>query len=722
VSNISLLFALALWAVLCVGAGTLVSYRLLAHAPVVERLAFRFILGLAAVPTVVIVLHEVFGLRYHPLTVVIVGTGGLVAAAIERRRAGPPADHDHPIRRLDSAIVLTIAAAAAVTAYVGAIQYPTFDGRDPWGHALGIAFVEQTGSLRQADPTWPVIHYVDGYPPLYDILMAFPCEVAGSINHPLKAANAVVVGLATLALWLAARRLTGNEDLAVLASLLYVALPGNLTRQAWGHGIAVVFFLAGVACMAELRRSWRWLLPGAFLFGGALLAAPTQGLKVGVLLASSAAVALTVQPSWAKRIALTGIAALLVAGFWFGPLVARVGVSPQRLLDNMDHPLLRRTQQRWAATADPDAGMAAALRGSQFRRYGLDDFLFFRPHLVLEPWRGTKIINSIVPEGLGVAVTLLVAGFLLAALGRWPDRQAWSGWRRILAVWLVLVVLGLMGAATGLTFYVWRFWLLLCPLACLAAADALLVLRDRAASSAIARVALWLVGVGAAVNVALAAITDVQSGAWRFWGFAPWFLLVPLAVGTWLVRAAKRWRVAAGVAAVAVAAIAGAHVAIAAPARVRALTVFVEPLVFADRVELEGYLRLFELTKPGDAVLPLSGGDRAEVVVGLDRVCRPWGRGEMALERSLASGRCPPPAKELVDRVAGLGYTYLVLDPSLRRDLDQHCPDLDAFRRLAVGLAEAPGVELVASVPDPQVPSTSRWVLYRLPPATSADH
>ena len=722
VSNIPLLLVLALWAVVCVGAGTLVSYRLLARAPVLERLGIRFILGLAVAPIVVIVLHEVFGLRYHFLTIVVVGIGGLALAVVEMRRGTLPGEEDRPARRFDSLVVLTIASASAVTAYSGAVRYPTFDGRDPWGHALGIAFVEQTGSLRQADPTWPVVHYVDGYPPLYDVLMAFPCQVAGSINHPLKAASAVVVGLATLALWVAARRLTKNDDLAVLASLLYAALPGNLTRQAWGHGVAVVFFLAGVACMAELRRSLRWALPGAVLFGGALLAAPTKGLKAGLLLAVAAAVALSLQASWAKRIALTCMAAVLVTSFWFIPLVARVGPSPRRLLDNMDHPQLRRTQQRWAATADPAAGMAAALRGSQYRRFGLDDFLFFRPHLILENWRGAKIINSIVPEGLGVGVTLLGAGFLLAGVGRWPDRQSWAGWRRILATWLVVVFMGLMGATTGLNFYVWRFWLLLCPLACLAAADALLVLSDRAASSWKASVVLWLVGVGTAVDLVLAVVTDVQSAAWRFWLLAPWFLLVPLAAGVWLVGAARRWRPAAGTAAVVVAVIAGAHVAVAAPARVRALTVFVEPLVFADRIELEGYLRLLELTEAGDAVLPLSGGDRAEVVVGLDRLCRPWGRGEMALERSLSSRGCAPTAAELAAKVASLGYQYLVLDPSLRRILDEHCPDPEAFRRLAVGLAEAPGVQLVASVPDPKVPSTSRWILYRLSPTDSSRH
>ena len=165
--DVSVVLAVAIWAVLAVGAGTLVSYRLLARAPVLERLGIRLILGLAVAPILVIVLHEVFGLSYHPLAMAAIGIAGLLLAGIERRQRVPPVEEDHSSRRLDSVIVLMIAAASAVTAYTGAIRYPTFDGRDPWGHALGIAFVEQTGSLRQTDPTWPVVHYVDGYPPLY---------------------------------------------------------------------------------------------------------------------------------------------------------------------------------------------------------------------------------------------------------------------------------------------------------------------------------------------------------------------------------------------------------------------------------------------------------------------------------------------------------------------------------------------------------------------------
>jgi hypothetical protein len=113
-------------------------------------------------------------------------------------------------------------------------------------------------------------------------------------------------------------------------------------------------------------------------------------------------------------------------------------------------------------------------------------------------------------------------------------------------------------------------------------------------------------------------------------------------------------------------------------------------------------------------VFTLSGGDRAEIVVGLDRVCRPWGAGEEAIERSLYTTGCPPPAAELVDRVAALGYEFIVLDPSLSRMLETRCSQPDAYRRLALALSAMPGVELVASVPQPQVPSATRWALFRI--------
>jgi len=703
--------AVVVWVASAVGIGTVLSYRMLQDGPWLERLGLRAVLGMAAGPLVMIAAFELFGLRSRPWLFLVAGAFGLVLSLVERRRGQRSVASG---RRLDSVVILVVALACGLTSWAGATRSALFEGRDPWGHALGVAYILDTGMLRQADPSWPVAHYVDGYPPLFDVLLAVPSGLAGSIAHPLMAATAVIVGLAVVALWSAARRLSGSDETAMVAALLYAALPSNLTRQVWSHGLAVVFFLAAAGCFAGLRRSRRWLWPGGCLVAGALLAAPTQGIKIAVLMAAGTAVASVADRTWARRGVAMLIAAGLFAAVWYVPLAARTGVAPSRLVDAMDHPQLRRSGMRWQPGGDPSAGLRAALRGSHHRVYDLDDFLFFRPHLVLEPWRGVKSINKIAPEGLGVPLTLLTAGFLLAwALG-WPDRGAWRGWRALLGVWLALVVLGLLGPLLGVSFYVWRFWLLLCPLASLAAADALVVLRNRASASRAVTSFLVVVAAGTAAQLVLAVVTDVRSGAWRFLPASPWFVAVPLVALAWLASAAVRWRSAGGGAAVAVAAIAAAHVLVAAPARARVLTVPVEPLVFADRIELEGYAALRRLTEPGAKVLPLSGGDRAEIVVGLDRVARPWGAGEIALERSIMGAGCPPQAEEIANAARRLGYRFLVLDPSLRRHLDSACTDGDAFRTLALGLATTPGVALVASIPPAEVPSTSRWVLYRV--------
>jgi hypothetical protein len=109
-----------------------------------------------------------------------------------------------------------------------------------------------------------------------------------------------------------------------------------------------------------------------------------------------------------------------------------------------------------------------------------------------------------------------------------------------------------------------------------------------------------------------------------------------------------------------------AHVLIASPIRLRALTRFVEPLGYASELEYHGYLAMLERTRPGDRVLPLSLSDRAAFVVGLDRRCEPWSAAERSLERDLDR----PEALAALSRfLREHGYAYVVADPTFEARL-----------------------------------------------------
>jgi hypothetical protein len=232
--------------------------------------------------------------------------------------------------------------------------------------------------------------------------------------------------------------------------------------------------------------------------------------------------------------------------------------------------------------------------------------------------------------------------------------------------------------------------------------------------SHVSRGARWAVGAAAVLGGAqlvLAVVTDTAAGIWRFWLLNPLFVVVAATAaawaGRWLIRTTRPIpRLTAVVVLM--------HVLIAAPARLRALTVQVKSRVFAGPEEALGYLKIPEVTPKGASIFPLSGGDRYAALVGLDRVCRPWDRRWLEIEQELAANPCSVSPGDLVRRLRALDVDYVVVDPSFRRSQFLHCQDPRQFRATVVGLLRVPGTSLVLSVPPPGEPSDTRVVVLEI--------
>jgi len=628
---------------LLVGAGELAGIPPSATPSPLGAIAFRCVVGLAVLPGAPIALHELLGMRVRADTAVAIGSAGLVLLFLRYRRSRPKLERDE-------LVLLLLAAGIGFACLKGSLLSPTFLGRDPWPHALGIRYVADVGSLRQPDPSWPTIQYVDAYPPLFDVLLSVPVTLAGSLNLPVKAFNAFLTGLGVLAFHLLATRLLDGRR-AVVATLFYAALPGNLSRHVWGHSVALILLFGGLAAALEARADRRWVWPGALCLGGALLAAPSQGIVNGTLLILLLAVGARASREWGKRLLATGVLALLVASVWFAGVVRRYGTDPVAITAAMQAPELRRSGATVEAIRSGAADPGAPFAGGAPRRYGLDDLLTFRPYRFVLEALGEKSMDDVVPEGIGVpaaVLTLLFGGLLVAGRAGGPERQA-------LALWLVAALAGLLGPWFGLRFFPWRFWLTLAPLVCLAAADALVWLAERGPAPSRARTAaLAAVGTLLLVDVALAVRSDAApDGLWRYLPRNPAFLALPIAAGLWLTERRPGRALVGGVVA--------AHLLVAGPARLRSLTRYVPPQAFFDVDEHRGYLELLRVTPQGAAVYPLSGGKRFEVLVGLDRTVRPYRSDELDFERRVDGLSTP----EVVAWLRAHRYRYVVLDPTL---------------------------------------------------------
>lgn len=708
------------YGVMLVACGGLVTRRVFPRSSTLfERLAIRCILGTAVLPIVVIAGHELFGVKVRFGVALMVSIcGGVVVLGDERRRwnAGPL--RWQQVGGGNELLVGLLSLGVALSCFVGAARYPMFEGRDPWGHLLGVRYVIETGSLRQPFADWPLLHYIDGYPPLYDVFLALPSSLAHSLNLSAKASNAMLVGLVNVAVFLLVRRLSRSSTMAMMATAVLVVLPGSLTRQIWGHSLAILLTFTGLLGAVRCRASPRWIVPTAVAFGGALLAAPTQGIKAGVLLLATAAVSVVISRRWAGRLVVAGSLALLLAMVWFLPLLVRVGVSPRAVFSSMDHPTLRRMDVRWEREEGSRLqGLGSALLGSGHSDINLDDFLFFRPFDFMRRWFPDKALGNVVPQGFGAAVSALVGLFLLSTPWRWRRHGRWRlrpSWRDLLLAWLAVTLLGVLGRHLGVGFYVWRFWMLLCPVVAMVAAERLVTLGRAWPSNAAARVALLGVMIVAIAHAVICFAFPGEPLLWKFFRLNSPFLLVVLAIVLWLGLAHAGSRLGLANRAFAVVAVTlVAHVLVATPVRLRALTAFVKPSIFLDPIEYTGYAGLLEKTPPGAMVFPLSDDDHSSAVIALDRVCRPWNRPEQALRRRMLVDHSPPSPHELVVWLKAHGFSYAIADPSFGRLLVTWL-GRDAAQNYLRDLVGDPGVQLILSATSEPPRRPSRFYLLRI--------
>jgi len=645
-----------------------------------QRWVLRLVLGLGLLPLLQLAAHELFGLRARPGLALAVGGSGLALAAWQEwrwRAHSAPTSADLPL-------ALVLALGLLFSALSGLLARPGFEGLDPWGHAFGAAYLADVGVLRQPDPAFPLLHYVDAYPPLYDLLLALPVALLGVVAPAVKGVAALLVAVAPLALGLLARSLWGDGRSAALACVLFALLPSAVPRHVWGHSLAVVLLLGGLAAALELRREPRFAVALAVACGGLVLAAPSQGLKAGAMLLVTAAVAAVFDRRWLLRLLVAGAGGLVLAAIWLAPAAARVDFDPGQLMRAMQAPELRRADDPvFALPEGQEAPKPWAAK--PLDRVGVEDVLFFRPHPWLLRLVGEKQVNFPVPAGLGLPLLLLCLAGLVPERRR-PLDPAW-----VLAVaWLGVAALLTFGAPLGVRLFPWRSWLLLAPTAALVGAHGA---RRLAAARPRWSMALLVV---AGASAALALAFDLGTG----------WLLPQLAQLAWLVvlLAATVWAVGAAVGlggrrqSLMVALVVVCHLLVAGPPRAASLLEPAPARVFYDRLEHRSYLELAADLPRGARVWPLSGGMRFDIVTGLDLGCTAFRAGEVGLARRCTLGD-PPPPDQLVEQLIAMDYHFLVLDPSFAEAQERRGdPDavgrwrqaLDAHPRLRRLLERAP--------------------------------
>ncbi|HTL51911.1 MAG TPA: hypothetical protein VL860_04960, partial [Planctomycetota bacterium] len=344
------------------------------------------------------------------------------------------------------------------------------DGND---HAVCVRWLIDRGTLVEPTPERPTLHYIDAYPPGFDIAAAALGRLTGDrVAFPLRLLTALLIALSVAWLHGLVLELTRRPRMALAAAFFFMMAPNNLTSFIWSHALVVSWLplltLMSVRLVrlssesAPLPTLAREIAAVALLLGGVCLVSPVPGVKA-ILWTGIVLIATAIQRNWrgVRHLFIAGLLAGCVALIWWGPMFAKYKNYHALWRAQLAPTIVERADtEHWTAPAATqvvgtgDVGINVGVNFWGWDRAGM----------------GSE--TSAAALSLGWAQSLFTLLGLSAALaGAFrrhsaetppapspPDLRAVD---LLMGLLLAFTVFGLTGPYHGIDFYAYRFALLL---------------------------------------------------------------------------------------------------------------------------------------------------------------------------------------------------------------------------------------------------------------------
>ncbi len=345
----------------------------------------------------------------------------------------------------------------------GAFTYPWLEDDDSWTHAAGIKYIALEKNVHVPPGEF---HYINPYPPGYDLTLALCHQIAPSLYWTIKFFNAFIVALSFLFFYLWTLELSKSKPLALTAMFLLTCLPSYLSHFIWAHSLVVTLFFPAFICLKKSIDDRKFIFPGAICAAGIFFTQPTQSIKfviMALLLIFAFIIAYRKIPF---RPLMALMLAALLALLWYGPVLHGIYKGTSQLAARADQDP---TQTFKTKAVVPRLFGASA--GTGTRSYSLQDYLYIPEY---------NSVNN--PIGIGVSFFLLgLIGLTIHLFHLFrktgeeggPDVKFYS---LTILFWLLFTFLGTNSETFNLPvgLFAFRFWMLFAiPLSTLCA-DALL--------------------------------------------------------------------------------------------------------------------------------------------------------------------------------------------------------------------------------------------------------
>lgn len=311
--------------------------------------------------------------------------------------------------------------------FYGSTKYPYLEDSDPWGHALSSKYISIEKNAWT--PKGFYFHYIDPYPPSYDIMMGILHQTNDSIKTTLKFFNSLLIGLSIIFFYYFAKRFTKNDNVGILSTFVLFCLPCFMSHFIWSQSLAIPLMIISFYCLTRIEEWW-WEIIAGIMIASVLLTQPSTAVIFIIMILIFCIIKLifNTKKFLYSKFLFAGLISIFLSGIYWFTMFFKYGFK-----GTLEGIGLHATT---LTTGDTSGGVI----------YKLTDF-------IIAPI-STKIDQ---PIGLGIFIFILLILYLFLLI---------IYFKKIIKIdsivialcWLIFTFLGVMGNALPFKLFPHRFW------------------------------------------------------------------------------------------------------------------------------------------------------------------------------------------------------------------------------------------------------------------------
>ncbi|MBI2651189.1 hypothetical protein HYX01_01855 [Candidatus Woesearchaeota archaeon] len=343
----------------------------------------------------------------------------------------------------------------------GAFAYPYLEDDDSWSHALSAKYVsvEKTLFVKASK----IFHYIDPYPPTYDLLLGLLHQTNDSIYFTLKFFNALIVALSTIFFYFFVKELTQSRNKALFSAFALLSVPAFMSHFIWAISLTVPLYFVVFYALEKIKEDKKWFIVAALSMVTVLTSSPTHSTYFGLFFLLYLITKIFLERKLLVFIAASGFLGLLLSLiFWWLPMILKHGIIGTLKGIGFSIGILQ------------SEGLGPALRGTGDRIYTFNDFFIAKMQ---------NAINN--PIGIGIVLSILVIAALISVFLRYKELlKEENHWLILAIVWLAFTIYAVNGARFTFKISPFRAWMLLAIPVCILAAEGAFFLMSISKNSA----------------------------------------------------------------------------------------------------------------------------------------------------------------------------------------------------------------------------------------------